>query len=133
MRYRAPDREERQIAWLWLAAAVSALILRPLWLALAPLLPGCPFRLLTGVPCPSCGTTRAALALLQGRPLVALALNPLSALAFSGFALGGVIAPLWVALRGPVPDLPRPLPPWARVALLAVLAANWAWVIVRQG
>ena len=37
----------------------------------------CPFHWLTGRPCATCGSTRAALALLQGHPLVALRLNPL--------------------------------------------------------
>ncbi|MGE5237030.1 MAG: DUF2752 domain-containing protein [Acidobacteriota bacterium] len=130
MRWRAPDREERQIAWLWAVLVVCALLLRPFWLALAPLLPGCPFRALTGVPCPSCGTTRAAVALLGGHALLSLADNPLAAVAGVGFLAGGLLAPLWVSLGGRVPELPRPLPRWVRLALVAALAANWAWVIL---
>lgn len=129
MHWRPPDREERQIAWLWLAALLSALALRPLWLAIAPLLPPCPFRALTGIPCLSCGTTRAAVAMLHGRPLDALLLNPLAALAGAAFLSGGLLAPAWILFGGPVPAPPRPLPLWARAALVAALAANWAWVV----
>ena len=129
MKWRSPDREERQIALLWGVSAASALVLRPLWLAVAPLLPPCPFLTLTGVPCLSCGTTRAAVAFLDGRPLDALAANPLAALAGGAFVLGGLAAPLWVAVRLPAPDLAAPLAPWARIAIIVVLLANWAWVI----
>ena len=38
---------------------------------------GCVFRLMTGVPCPGCGITRAWLALLRLDPAAALAYHPL--------------------------------------------------------
>lgn len=41
------------------------------------LLPACTFRQVTGVPCPSCGATRAGLALAQGDLMIALSYNPL--------------------------------------------------------
>lgn len=41
------------------------------------LLPACAFRQVTGVPCPSCGATRAGLALAQGNLMTALSYNPL--------------------------------------------------------
>lgn len=129
MRWRPPDREERQIALLWAVSAASALALRPLWLAVAPLLPACPFRVLTGVPCLTCGTTRAAVALFEGRPLAALAANPLAAIAGAAFVVGGLAAPLWTASRLPVPDLGAPLARSTKVAIVAALLANWAWVI----
>jgi hypothetical protein len=42
--------------------------------------PGCPFRALTGLSCPGCGTTRALHQLLHGNVLAAFELNPLLAL-----------------------------------------------------
>jgi hypothetical protein len=125
-------REERQLAALWGVAAVSSLLLRPVWLALAPLLPACPFRALTGVPCLSCGTTRAAAALLEGRVVDALSVNPLAALAGIAFAAGGLVAALWAALDLPVPRLPRVAPRAMRAGLALLLAVGWAWVIVVQ-
>lgn len=47
------------------------------------LLPACTFRQVTGVPCPSCGATRAGLALAQGDLLVALSNNPLVVIGLS--------------------------------------------------
>jgi Protein of unknown function (DUF2752) len=41
------------------------------------LLPACTFREVTGVPCPSCGATRAGLALAQGDFVAAFSYNPL--------------------------------------------------------
>ncbi len=38
----------------------------------------CPFELLTGIPCPGCGMTRAILSLISGNPSCALLYNPFS-------------------------------------------------------
>jgi hypothetical protein len=127
--WRAPGREARQVALLWGAAALSTAVLVPLLVAFSPFYPRCPFHVLTGLPCPSCGATRAGLALLRGRPLEALAFNPLATLAEVVFLAGGVLAPVWLWAGGKVPVLPRALPLWARVAAVAVILANWAWLI----
>ena len=42
--------------------------------------PKCPFRLLTGMQCPGCGSTRAFFQLLHLHPLAAFKLNPLMVL-----------------------------------------------------
>jgi hypothetical protein len=123
-------REERQLAVLWGVLAGCSLLLRPLWLAVAPLLPPCPFRALTGLPCLSCGTTRAAVAVLHGRPLEALVVNPLAALAGIAFIAGGAFAPLWAFLDLPVPHLASPPMRALRISLVALLLAGWAWVIL---
>ena len=53
-----------------LAAASCAVALTDIW--------ACPFALVTGLPCPGCGMTRAALALLGGELTRAVELHPLS-------------------------------------------------------
>jgi hypothetical protein len=126
---RPATREERQLAFLWLAAAVSALALRPLWLAVGPLLRPCVFRSLTGIPCPTCGTTRAAAAFLDGHLITAFAANPLAAAAGLLFVVGAPLAALWALARWPVPVLPKPLPRWFRIAAVAIILANWAYII----
>lgn len=124
-------QEERQLAWLWGVAASASLLLRPLWLALAPGLPPCPFRALTGLPCPTCGSTRAVLAFLHLDIVAAISANPLVALAGLGLLAGGVAAPLWAMLRAPAIDVPAPLPRRLRIAIVLILGLNWVWVLLR--
>ena len=131
VRVRSATKDERQLALLWLAAAVSAIVLRPLWLAAAPHLRSCIFRSLTGVPCPTCGTTRAATAFLQGHVMTAFANSPLATLAGLLFVVGAPIAVIWTTARWPVPSLSNPLPPWVRIAAVGLIAANWLYLILR--
>lgn len=56
------------------------------------LLPACTFRAALGLPCPSCGMTRAGLALAQGEWLTAFAFNPL-------FVISIGILSLWSATQ----------------------------------
>jgi len=71
------------LAARWVAAVVAACVVvavSPSVLELlrhTPVL--CPFRVLTGLPCPGCGTTRAVFELGSGRPITSLLLNPLGA------------------------------------------------------
>ncbi len=129
MTIRPATKEERQLAFLWLAAAVSALALRPLWLAITPLLRPCVFRSLTGFPCPSCGTTRAATTFLDGDLLAAFAANPLASVVGLLFVVGAPLATLWAFARWPLPLLPTPLPLWVRIGAVLLLVVNWLYVI----
>lgn len=92
-------------AGLWCACAISA----------AVLIGGtsCPLYGLIGLPCPLCGTTRAAVALLHGELSCALAMHPLILLT----ALDLCAVLLYAAIR-----------PWRRV--LAVFLAVSAAVIL---
>lgn len=130
MRTRSITREERQLVLLWLVAAASALVLRPLWLVLAPHLQPCVFRSLTGLPCPTCGTTHAAVAFLHGNLASAFASNPLAALAAVLFVAGAPIATVWAFAGRAAVELPRPLPRWVRYGLVGVIAVNWLYLIV---
>ncbi len=132
MRLTTPTKELRQLALLWGVAAVAAVALRPFWLALVPFLPGCPMRAATGVPCPTCGTTRAAVALLHGDMAGAVLANPLAAFAAVAFVVGGVVATMWALVQAPAPVLPPRLSPALRIATVAALLANWVWVIAHR-
>lgn len=115
-----------------------ALALVSLWLALlgvlqwlsrslaeAPIL--CHFFALTHIPCPTCGTTRAFLALLDARPLDALALNPL--MVVLGVAAVLILGWRLVSGRQLVITLAQPEKPLAGLLAAAVFMANWAYVI----
>jgi len=55
-------------------------------------LPICMFKELTGLPCPSCGTTRAIISLMQGNFRESLFINPFGIIA----ALALLIIPFWI-------------------------------------
>ncbi len=119
---------ERQLAFLWGGAALAGAAAVPFARPLAAGAPPCAFHALTGVACPTCGGTRALLALARLDVPAALAWNPLVTLAALVFVLGGLAA-LVRALRGQgVPDGPPPR--WAGAAAGLAFAANWAFVIV---
>lgn len=52
----------------------------------------CIFRHVTGIPCPSCGSTRSVLSLINGNILGAIQWNPL------GIVLAGIltVSPFWI-------------------------------------
>jgi hypothetical protein len=122
-----PDERWNAVGW----AGVAALVPAGAWLlARYPhLSPGCSLRTSTGVPCPTCGTTAAAGALLEGRLLDALALNPL-------VVLGGAALFLWAAVSAltAVLGLPGPRLHMGRRAvwtLAALVVLNWAYLVLR--
>ncbi|MEU4421470.1 DUF2752 domain-containing protein [Actinoplanes sp. NPDC024001] len=87
----------------------------------------CPLRTLTGVPCPACGLTTAAVAFVRGEFGAAFHANPLI------FGLAGltVASGVLVALRaGGVLGGPRPWSPERRrrVGWLAAVLATASWL-----
>ena len=122
------DSPDRQLAFLWAGVALSLVVLSPLAPMFAAGLWGCPFKSLFGIPCPSCGTGRAALALSRFDPVEALVHYPLPTLAWIAFLGGGLVAG-WQAWRGQSLPRIRRLPIWVRVGIVAAIAANWAYSI----
>jgi len=89
----------------------------------------CLFRLLTGIPCPTCGSTRATVSLLHGDFPGALAYNPLVTCALvAAPAAAAVHVVLWRAGRSGLTAVLR-RPGWAVAALVVALLANWAYVL----
>jgi uncharacterized protein DUF2752 len=92
----------------------------------------CPFHLLTGLPCLSCGGTRAFIALAHLDPATALAMNPLAAaIGIAGAAY--VLHAVGVGLGAWRPWRPRLASERhrraARAATVAAIALNWAYLI----
>ena len=94
----------------------------------------CPLRALTGVPCPFCGMTTAAVALVRGRVAGAFQANPLIfGLAVLAVAVGPLVAlRAFGALSDPRPWTPQRRRRWGRVAAL-VAAASWLFQLHRLG
>ena len=93
----------------------------------------CGFRAMTGFACPSCGTTRAWGSLGGGDVLAAFAYNPVFAAAW--FLLVAVFVAEAFGWAGGETWLARwPAPGWRRRVivglLIAILAANWAYLII---
>ncbi|AUG77678.1 hypothetical protein CFP65_2862 [Kitasatospora sp. MMS16-BH015] len=80
----------------------------------------CPLRLLTGVPCPFCGSTTVFIEAGHGRAPAALAANPVT-----------VLALLVLALFPVLPARLRRVPPLPLVG--AALALSWVWQLHRLG
>ncbi|MBK6516319.1 MAG: DUF2752 domain-containing protein [Polyangiaceae bacterium] len=98
--------------------------LGPLALAVALKVPLCPTAIISGMPCPGCGMTRAALALAHGDVHRACSLNPL--------ALGvipTVAAMVAVAIAGYLKDgdnrMHRPAAIGAGMTTIAALFVVW--------
>ncbi len=77
MRIERLDRLTRSRRLIPGAIVVVALIFAVIWRRLDLPLPECALRAATGVPCPTCGSTRLLEALGEGDPIGAAAANPL--------------------------------------------------------
>lgn len=86
-------------AFIWLALAATATYLFLFEPGKSGFFPGCPFRGLTGLACPGCGSTRGLHCLLHGQVTAAFEFNPLLILALP-FFLYGLLRYTHAALRG---------------------------------
>lgn len=97
----------------------------------------CLFKLVSGIPCPSCGITTALLLLLKGNWLGSLYANPIGILAFSLL----LIIPTWLCrdiLKGQhsLYLVYRDLENYIKklhiaIPLLLLLISNWTWNIFK--
>ena len=98
----------------------------------------CPINRVTGIPCPSCGTARSIVHIMEGNLHGAILTNPLGY--FAAFLL--IALPVWVAL-----DLVRKRESlyrnyriaeawlkqhkWVAALLVVLILANWIWNITK--
>jgi hypothetical protein len=106
----------------YLALAVGAAVLGAVHLRHRPATI-CPFRALTGLPCPFCGGTTAAVRLGHADIRGALSASPLAVAMLLAWPLVGVVAPpRWWRRRR-----------WRVAAIVAVLVTAELWQLVRFG
>jgi hypothetical protein len=92
----------------------------------------CPLRGILGIPCATCGMTRAFVFLAHGDVAAAFRASPFGALLAAGAWLYSVADVARAALRAPFPE-PSPRAARGLVLSLAVAAAvNWAYLVVRE-
>ncbi len=88
------------ILGLGLCAGIAALFIRRFSRGILHLV-YCPLREATGIPCPTCGSAHAAVALTHGRLWLALSINPVmtAAMILFGVAVlwsaGAMVIPAW--------------------------------------
>jgi hypothetical protein len=103
------------------------------WLALRLPWPVCLFRHTFGVPCPTCGATRSALALAHGDIGLAFRTNPLMCLVYLGMIIFDVYAITVLVFRmnrlrlHPIPlQVQRVL----RVITVGLVIGNWIYLLL---
>ena len=95
----------------------------------------CMFKGVTGIPCPSCGATRAVESILHGELMHSLTINPL------GFVVATImfIAPIWILVdlvrrRNTLYDSYRRIESFFRkprviIPFALLVLVNWIWNI----
>lgn len=98
----------------------------------------CFIKNITNIPCPSCGTTRSILSILQGKFQLAFFMNPLGYLAVVLL----FVLPIWVLIdsmlkknsffiffkKGEAMLKKKPVV----ILLIAMLLINWIWNIIKE-
>jgi hypothetical protein len=118
-------------AWVWVLGAWGLLVAGAALLELrwGVALETCLFRRATGIPCPTCGSTRSVLALLRGEWGNSLQASPLLWVAAVSLLLYGA-ARLIGGDRSAVAEFqvrPRHL-----LLGLGLLLGNWIWVLLHR-
>jgi len=134
MRLCLQKRTTNQIEFGIIYGGIALLMLGAGWLLpIISFAPDCVFKGLTGIPCPTCGSTRSVVHLAHGDILTALALNPLTTL-----CLLAAIVYFIASLISVTFDLPRINFIFAdkeknvmRAGVVMVLLAQWAYLIIQ--
>ena len=98
----------------------------------------CPIKIVTGYPCPACGTTRSLYEIIRGQFLIALHTNPLGYLAL----VTSIVFPSWVLI-----DLLSRKSSFYNfyiksenllkkkqvyIPLILLILVNWLWNLIKQ-
>ena len=134
MRFSLKKKCPNQIEFGVIYGVIALLLLSAAWWPpILSLAPGCVFRGLTGVPCPTCGSTWSLVHLSHGDILSAFSMNPLVTLVMIAAVLYFFFSLILLAF-----DLPRITciltekeKSLARAAVVMLLLAQWAYLTIR--
>jgi hypothetical protein len=90
----------------------------------------CMFKATTGLPCMTCGTTRAVARLARLDPVGALRVNPLVTVTLLAFFLAGILDSILLSRGlGLKIDFSRRTVKWFLIVFGILLLVNWAYLI----
>lgn len=118
---------------IWGSILLLAALLATAWLFSGIATPRCLLHAATGIPCPTCGMTRATWHLLHGEIGSAFLLNPLTTAALLGAALYVCYAAVVVIGRLPrlrLEALTKAEANLVRIAAIGLLTANWIYLLL---
>lgn len=130
--WRRPGPGEINFEAWFAGVGVAGAGLGAAWLSLGLPTPKCLFHTVTGIPCLTCGSTRATRALVHGDLAGALSWNPLMT-AFLGLLALYVAYCLVVAVfnlpRLRIDRFTRPEANVLRIAAVLLLVVNWIYLV----
>ncbi len=98
---------------------------------LTALLPPCPFRLLSGIPCPFCGAARCAVHLANLKPLAAAGTSPFFFLVYLWWIASTAATAAGLLLqRMPTVKLSRRESSRLRRIVVLLIGFNWIYLLV---
>ena len=125
-----PGERDEELIWGMILGSSGLLVACWLWSGLPT--PLCAFHALTGLPCPTCGITRAFSFLLHGDPRSAFLFNPLGLSVLFGIATYLVYAAVVVVVKLPRlrwNPLSRLQKSMIRASVVLLVAMNWIYLI----
>jgi hypothetical protein len=126
-----PPRSPVHIAWGIIV--ILAILLVRIFSNLLPLIPPCIFRLVTGIPCLTCGGTRCIVALSNFDIAASFHYNPLIMLTLIGLILFSLIIFAGIIFRRRLAITLSPLEKRGlRISAILLVAANWVYLIIRM-
>lgn len=126
----APGEIDHELVWL--SVSVSSLSAAAAWLASGLPWPRCAFHDLTGLPCVTCGATRAAIAFFHGNISNAWKWNPLILTFLSGLSIFNVYALIVFVTCAPrlrIAHFNFIEKKCARMVLVAAIFLNWTYLL----
>ncbi len=134
LHWRRPAPREIDHELLWLTVALGSGLGLVTWFAAQLPTPPCLFHSLTGLPCLTCGSTRAVAQFLHGHFGASLLLNPLAFLFLCGLVVFDLYALAVLVTRAP--RLRINLSPAennsARATAVLLIAGNWLFLLTAQ-
>ena len=133
MRPLAPKETDFEFLFLVVSFVAGSSCL--VWLAFGLPWPGCSFRQLTGLPCPTCGATRSALSLLRGDLAAAWQRNPLMFVCYAGALILDLYCVGVLLFRFPrvrLAGVPSKVKRGLYLLILVAIVANWVYLLANR-